>query len=224
MADYRGAFVSRAPRGYRLTRWLSRWRRLIAGSCAVLAMASALVALRPAAGHHGAEVVEVVVAAQDLSGLDPVVATDITTREVPREHAPAGTLTSTDRVTGGLLTGPVHDGEVLTSARLAEPITAEYGPDTVARPVRVADAGAAGLVEPGSRIDILGTAGPAGPEFEGAGPAEVVVTDRPVLAVPEQEASVADSGALLLVVVSEEEAQALAGYGATGQLSIAIRS
>jgi Flp pilus assembly protein CpaB len=61
-------------------------------------------------------------------------------------------------VLGRLVAGPVRRGEPLTDVRLLGPsllAAVARGPDVVAVPVRFADAGAAALLRPGDRVDVL---------------------------------------------------------------------
>ncbi|MDS1270345.1 SAF domain-containing protein [Lipingzhangella sp. LS1_29] len=216
------SIVPRTPRGFRLARWLARWRRLLSGACVALAVTGAVLAVRP----PDEPTVEVVVAATDLTASTPLTGDDLSTRELPSAHRPDGAVDEVAAITGAHLTGPVRRGEVLTSARIAEDAAAEYGDDLVAAPVRIADSGVLDILTPGSRVDVLGRA--ASEElamgFGGAAEAQVVVADRPVLALPNQGDTFGPAGALILVAVSADEAQRLAGYPDPGQLSITIRS
>lgn len=209
---------SRLTRRRRVAWHFARWRWALAGCCAVIAAASALLALRP----PDSATVEVVTAARDLSAVEPLSPGDTTTRAIPAAIVPDGAVSPDDDPSGRSLTGPMRRGEVVTTARLADSPAAEYGPGTVAAPVRVSDPDAAALVDPGTRIDILATADHGFETADREGAAEVVAGDCPVIAVP-AEGSAAASGALLLVAVSEEQARQLAARSATSQISITIR-
>jgi hypothetical protein len=87
-----------------------------------------------------------------------------------------------------------------------------------AAPVRVADAGAAVLLQAGDHIDVLAT------PPDGAGATRVVASDVVVLAVPRAEDAVAsDDGALVVVAVPATTAADLAGAAVTARLSVTIR-
>ncbi|GLU46951.1 hypothetical protein Nans01_13020 [Nocardiopsis ansamitocini] len=183
-------------------------------------MAGVVLVLRPPAPA----LVDVRVAARDLSAVEPLAASDTVVRALPAATVPEGALGPDHPVAGGALRSPVRAGEVLTDVRLAAPPSVGLAADMVAAPVRVADPGAVALLVPGNRIDVLAaTTDPISVEFfaEPARPARTVVTDRPVIAVP--EAAAAEQGALLLIAVTEDEARELAGHAATGPLSITIR-
>ena len=107
--------------------------------------------------------------------------------------------------------------------RLADPPAAGYGADLVAAPVRLADPGAAALLRPGSRIDVLAAAGdPLVVDYPGPDTARRIVRDRPVITVVAEDDAAHSLGTLIVLAVTDEEAQALAGHAAD-RLSIAIR-
>lgn len=221
--------ASSTPRGSRGTqhplaaralalRWaVLRHRRRLSVLCGLLAAVTTVLTLRPAEG----ESVAVLTAARDLTATDEVVGSAVTVRSFPPDLVPTGALPSDADVAATRLNAPVGEGEILTVARLAEPAAADYGPDLVAAPVRVADPGVAELVTPGTRIDIL-----AANDAEmglGTSDASVVAHDCPVMAVPDAEGAVGGDS-LLLVAVTEAEARDLASSAASGRLSVTIRS
>lgn len=126
-------------------------------------------------------------------------------------------------MTGRALRSPVRAGEILTEVRLADPPAAGYGADLVAAPVRLADPALAALLHPGSRIDVLAaTSDPLAVESPGPETARRVVRDRPVITVVAEDGLAGSPGSLIVLAVTDEEAQALAGHAAD-RLSIAIR-
>ncbi|QVQ51335.1 Flp pilus assembly protein CpaB [Spiractinospora alimapuensis] len=199
-------------------RWsVLRHRRRLSALCGLLAAAATVLALRPVEG----ESVAVLTAAHDLTASDAVDGSAVTVRSVPPALVPAGALPSDADLTTARLNAPVGEGEILTVARLSEPAAADYGPDLVAAPVRIADPGVAELVAPGTRIDVLATT-----ETEvglSGGGAAVVASDRLVMTVPDAEGATGGD-ALLLVAVTEDEARALASSAVDGRLSVTIRS
>ncbi|TDQ44260.1 Flp pilus assembly protein CpaB [Actinorugispora endophytica] len=208
------------PRGRPLRLGWHRWRRPLGAACAAAAVAGALLVLRPPPPPS----VEVLVAARDLSALEPLTGTDTAVRAVPEPLAPDGALPPDHPIAGASLRSPVRAGEVLTGVRLADPPAAGHGAGLVAAPVRVADPDAVALLRPGSRIDVLAAAGdPLSTGYAEAPPARTVVTDRPVIAVPSAAPGTAEPGALVLIAVTEEEARTLAGHAPAGRLSITIR-
>ncbi|GAA3742688.1 RcpC/CpaB family pilus assembly protein [Salinactinospora qingdaonensis] len=212
-------------RRLRITLLLARHRRALAALCAVAALGCAVLAVRPPAPAT----VEVVVAAHDHDARQPLEARDVTVAALAREAVPDSAISAERDLTGTWLSAPVRRGEVLTPARLADPPAAAYGPALVAAPVRLADPGAVSLLRPGSRVDVLAAAG-EGLALGAARPAATattVVSDRPVVALPAAEGDTAgpagDSEALVVVAVTEEEAQRLAGHAAGSRLSVTIR-
>ncbi|MBB5434431.1 SAF domain-containing protein [Nocardiopsis composta] len=208
---------------YRPALAVARHRGALGCACAALALAGALLVLRPAPEP----VEQVLVAARDLSPRSPVGASDTAVRPIPRGAVPDGALPAESDPAGRSLTGPVRRGEVLTTARFADPPAADYGGGLVAVPVRIADAGAVALVEPGSRVDLL-AAVPALDEGlvpGGPPPAQVVAEDRPVIAVPEPPGGALGGppGALVVVAATAEEARGLAGYSQAGTVVLTIR-
>src|SRR5690242_1064117 len=130
-------------------RLLARRRRPIAAVLAATAMACALLSIRPAPG------VEILVAARDLPG-GRLSAADARPVAFPPEVLPTGALRADANLTGRVLAAPMRAGEPFTDTRLLGPgLLSAYGPGLVATPVRIADAGAAGLLSPGDTIDIL---------------------------------------------------------------------
>ncbi|WP_116246109.1 Flp pilus assembly protein CpaB [Nocardiopsis sp. FIRDI 009] len=202
-----------------LIRLIDRRRRVIATLLAAVALLSAALLLRPPPGAT----TEVLVAARDLDPSQPLAGHDLTRRALPSPTVPSGALTPGTDTTGRLLNAPVRRGEVITDARLSDPPARAYGPDLVAVPVRVADAGAVDLLSPGNRVDVLAATGHGDPHRPRTRPAEEVAGDRPVLAVPDGDRPGGESGALLVIAATPGEARALAGHAATSRLSITIR-
>ncbi|MDA2809182.1 SAF domain-containing protein [Nocardiopsis sp. RSe5-2] len=205
---------------------LARHRGAVGTLCAAIALAGAVLLLRPV--PEGGT--EVVAAARDLSPLDPVAAADLEVRTLPADAVPEGALRPGEEPVGGSLTGPVRRGEVLTDARLADSPAAGYGPGAAAVPVRVADAEAAALVAPGDRVDLV--AAPPGPSEAPPGfapdtgrPPAVLAEDRPVVAVPDpQDGGAGGTGGAVIVVAAEgDEAAALAAASVRGGIALTIR-
>ncbi|GAA4894159.1 Flp pilus assembly protein CpaB [Streptomonospora salina] len=207
--------VSRATAHAAPVRALARHRRVLGAVCAALALTGAVLVLKP----PPAPSTEVLVAARSLDALSALSPSDLAVRSLPREAVPDQALGPGDDPAGRSLTGPVARGEVLTRARIAEPVARAYGPGMVAAPVRLPRALPDGLVSPGSRVDVL-AAGGAG----GARPARTVVEDRPVVSVAEPDSAGTSAGALVVLAVRPAEARDLAGHAAASRLSVALRS
>ncbi|WP_166347309.1 SAF domain-containing protein [Phytoactinopolyspora limicola] len=198
-----------------LTRWVRAvgWhRRLLAAGLAAAAAALAIhvISPTPPAG------VDVLVAARDLSGGEPIHADDITTVALPPDTLPGGLVGASD-VIDRVLAGPVRAGEPITDRRLLGPALLDgWGSDLVAAPVRVTDAGAATLIRTGDRIDLLAAGGEA---LTGA---HVVASDVPVLTVLTTDGGALAEGALLVVGATADQAADLAQAAVTARLSFTI--
>jgi pilus assembly protein CpaB len=200
-------------------RRVATWhRRLVAAGLAGAAVLVGLQALRPPPPPS----VDVMIAARDLLAGAALAPGDLVVAAVPRAVVPAGALSPGAAVDGRAVAGPIRSGEVITDVRLVGPaLVAGLGDGLVATPVRVADAGTAGLVRPGDRVDVLAT--PAGPDTAGD-PTRVVAADVVVVAVP----GAADGGdfvdgALLVFATTPAEAASLAGAAITDRLSLTLR-
>ncbi|MEV8636992.1 flagellar biosynthesis protein FlgA [Streptosporangium sp. NPDC051023] len=189
-----------------------RRHRLIATVVAALAMACAVIGLRPDTAS-----VTVLAAARDLSG-GALGAADLKAIALRPETVPDGALKPGTPITGKILTGPMRRGEPLTDVRLLGPglLTAQ-GRGTVATPVRVADPQTARLLSPGDVVNVL--AAPS--TWDGSAPARTVAEDVTVLATPGGEP---DRGALVVLATTAAQAVELASAQAGGRLSITIGS
>ncbi|GAB6987741.1 SAF domain-containing protein [Nocardioides pyridinolyticus] len=142
-------------------------------------LAALLTAVAVAAGLHAAAApppaeVPVTVAARDLPSGAVLGDTDLRTVGFAPGSVPAGAV---EEAGGRTLAAPLRAGEPVTDVRLVGPgLTTGY-PGLAAVPVRLPDAGVAGLLTVGDRIDLVA----ADPE---GGPASLVATDVPVLALP----------------------------------------
>jgi Flp pilus assembly protein CpaB len=191
-------------------RFLVRRRRLIAAFFAAAAMGCALLSLRPGQG------VPVLAAARDLSG-GSLGASDVTVVHLPPGALPGGVFRPGADVMGRRLAGPMRRGEPLTDARLLGPgLLAAYAPGLVATPVRITDAEAAGLLSPGDVIDVL-----AAPSdwTESSPAAQPVARNVSVITTPEGKA---ETGALVVLATTTEQAAQLATAQSGGRLSVAI--
>jgi Flp pilus assembly protein CpaB len=155
-------------------------RRLIAGLLTAVAVGVGLHATTappPSA-------VPVLVAARDLPS-GAVVGTDDVRRV---GFAPGSVPTGlADDPAGRTLAGPLRAGEPLTDVRLVGPALTDGYPGLVAVPVRLPDAGMAGLLLTVDRIDLV-SADPQGRS------AETIAADVPVLALPDTPTEVGATG------------------------------
>ncbi len=187
-------------------------RRVAAGLLAVLAL---VLALTPASGAAGTAVV---VAATDLAPGVTLRAADLSLRRWPSDLVPAGALPHPAAADGRVLVGAARAGEPLTDVRLVGPAGHPGSPPgSAAVPVRLADAGVAPLLAPGSRVDVV-TAGASSEE------PVVLAAGASVLAVlavlPEDAPS---SGRLVLVAMPAEVATRVAAASLTEQVAVILR-
>jgi Flp pilus assembly protein CpaB len=168
-------------------------RRLLAALLTAVAVGTGL---RAAAGPPPAQV-PVTVAAHDLPAGTLLDRADLRTVGFAPGSVPAGLAAEAP---GRTLAAPLRAGEPVTDVRLVGPALTDGYPGLAAVPVRLPDAGMAGLLRTGDRIDLV-SADPQG------GAPGVVASDVPVLAVPDVEPEVGASGlAGRLVVVGVEPA------------------
>jgi Flp pilus assembly protein CpaB len=211
-------------------RRIAERRRLVAAALTGVAVVCGLSAARPAAAPTQA----IWVADRDLSGGQPLTASEVRLERMPVADVPAGAVRADRSVAGRLLAAPVRRGEPLTDVRFLSPtlLSAGGAPGDVAVPVRVADGPAAlALVRTGDLVDVIGAANAdptAGTSAEDPGGYTVVRAVR-VLSIPRAAGSVPSSSdgdseaGLLIVEASPRQAAALARAASTAQLSVAVR-
>ncbi|MEJ7726514.1 MAG: Flp pilus assembly protein CpaB [Actinomycetes bacterium] len=203
---------------WRELRRAATWhRRLLAAGLAAAAVAVGLQVLRP----PPPPTVEVLAAARDIDAGAALVAGDVVALTLPSDAVPSGALDPAADVTGRAVAGPIRAGEPITDVRLVGPaLVAGLGEGLVATPVRVADAGTAGLVRPGDRVDVLAT--PVGQDTTGQ-PSRIVAAEVVVIAVPGTDGAGFVEGALLVLATTPEEAAGLAAATVTDRLSLTLR-
>lgn len=183
-------------------------------------LAALLTAAAVAAGLHAATAappaeVPVLVAARDLDSGSVLTAADVRTVGFAPGSAPTGAVP--DPV-GRTLAAPLRAGEPVTDVRLVGPALTDGYPGLVAVPVRLPDAGMAGLLEVGDRIDLV-AADPQRPT------AAVVATDLPVLALPDgppETGATGLSGRLVVVGASPAEVTRIADAAVRAFVTIAF--
>jgi Flp pilus assembly protein CpaB len=198
----------------------SGWRRTVllrraaAGALATMALVLALVP-RDAGSA-------VVVAARDLASGTALAAADLTVTRWPTALVPQGVLRTPGDADGHVLIGAARAGEPLTDVRLAGPdATARLTghPDDAAVPVRLPDPDVAGLLRPGSRVDVIT------PGRDEERPV-VLAADAAVLTVL---AAGADGpvrgtqGRLVLVALPRAEAARVAAAALSEQVAVTLR-
>lgn len=200
-----------------LSRAVGRHRRLLAAGLAAAAMTAALTALRP----EPVETAAVPVAARDLTAGASLRAADIASEPLPARLVPDGALAGPQDLVGQVLAGPVRRGEPFTDVRLVGTSAIDgYGEDRVGAPVRIADPGMAGLLRPGSVIDVLAV--PTAGGLDATGPAEVVAAKVRVVSLPEQAESRGGNGTLVVVAATPRQAKSLTRSAAGSRLSVTL--
>jgi Flp pilus assembly protein CpaB len=192
-------------------------RRLFATALILLA---ALLALRPAA-RTGEPVEPLVVAAHDLAPGVNLTAGDVRVVPVPVGLRPSAGLGSAGEVTGRVLAGAAASGEPITRARLVGPENtrlATGGPDAVAVPVRLADAGVADLLTPGARVDVV-TADPHSAAAVLAEDATVVT----VRSAADDRATAERPGRLVVVAMPRDKATRVASVSLKQPVTVTLR-
>lgn len=183
-------------------------------------LAAVLAAVAVATGLHAARAepparAQVLVAARDLPAGEVLGAEDVRRTGFPAGSVPAGLAQD---VVGRTLAAPLRAGEPVTDVRLVGPALTDGYPGLVAVPVRLPDAGMAGLLRVGDRIDLV-AADPQHPT------AAVVATDLPVLALPDAPAETGAtglSGRLVVVGASPSEVTRIADAAVRAFVTIAF--
>jgi len=198
-----------------LRRALFARRRLLAAIFAALAVVAAIQAARPAPAPTQA----VLTAATDLRAGDVLSPDDVAVVESAPGLIPDGALDPSEPPFGRTLAGPVRAGEPLTDARLVQgELLAGFDPGTVLATVRVFDPAAATILEPGDRVDVVGS------DPRGGLTASVIASDVTVVIPPVADDTVTlGDGAPVVVAVDQPTALALADAAVRQQLSVLLR-
>lgn len=143
---------------------VGRWPRLlVAGTCLLLALASA-VGSRSPAERPAAHTAPVVVAARALPVGHVLARDDVDVVRWPVAVRSAGTQANPSAIVGRRLAGPVGAGEPITGLRLIGPdLATALRRGLIAAAVPLGDPHAGDLVRAGDRIDLLETRRPPGP-------------------------------------------------------------
>ena len=208
-------------------RLLRRYRRWLGAAL----LGGSVLLVVPVLAPPTAPVQLVAVATRDLPTGAVLTSDDVTVEPLPR-HAAWSAALGEDEAVGAVLAGPLAAGEPITATRLlGEALLVGTSADTVALPVRVADADAATLVAAGDLIDLLvvvpgeatstvRTVGRALPVLVPARTAHS--SSAPGLAA---EITVGQPGAtngLIVVAASPAQVRAIVAGGAAGPLSLVI--
>ncbi|GAA1185705.1 SAF domain-containing protein [Pseudonocardia alaniniphila] len=192
------------------------WRRLALlrrVAATVLAAAALVLALAPQPAMSGTPVV---VTTADLPAGSALRAEHLAVRHFPAALAPAGAVGEIPVADGRVLVGAARAGEPLTDVRLAGAGLSPAGsPGATAVPIRLADAGVAAMLVPGSRVDVV-TVGARTDE------PVVLAAAATVLAVLPEDGGT--SGRLVLVATAPGQAAQVAAASLTEQVAVTLRA
>lgn len=216
----------------RVNAWRQWLRARVRAHPAVLfrrALASALflvavvLAAMPDAG--GGELVDVVVTSRDLPLGASITMNDVEVVAVPAAMRPDGALGRMSDATGRHLVGSARAGEPVTDVRLAE--RRRNPPGTATVPVRLDDAEVAGLLRPGTRVDVVS------PSMAGSHDGrteQVLARGVTVVSVAGEDAAARDgpvvggeSGALVLLLAPVDTAARLAAVSLDHPVTVTLR-
>jgi pilus assembly protein CpaB len=194
------------------------WRRAAAlrrAGAGVLTGAALVLALSSGPADDG---VPLVVAAHDVAAGATLATADLEIRTWPAALVPDGAVRAPEDASGRVLAGAARAGEPLTDLRLVgSELTALLAGQAgaAAVPVRLADSDVAGLLVPGSRVDVV-TAGPL-VEY----PVVLVTAAVVVTVLPAEEGTA--RGRLVLVAMPRDVATRVAAATITEQVAVTLR-
>jgi hypothetical protein len=192
--------VADRRRGGRLPRTV---RRVIAVG---LIVAAGVVAVTPPRASGGRSVVALT---RDLPIGARLEAQDL--QVIQAEQVPDGAVNDPAVAQGQVLAGQARRGEVITDARLADPVGPNPGPGRVAVPVRPADPAMVDLLGPGMHVAVI----LVGEDGE----ASVLAADAIVLAIPPAPERGTSDRPVVLSVPSES-ADRIVGAGLAGTIAL----
>ena len=181
---------------------------MVATLAAVLTGLTALAPPRPAT-------VSVVTAARLLPAGATISAADLDQTALPAKAVPEGAWTDPTELIGQKVAGPVPSRQVLTSSALLRQRSA--GRSTVVAPLPLADDRVTALLEAGDVVDVLAA------QTETGKTRVIASAVRVVTGAIEASDDTAESGGLVLVEVSPDTAETLAGAAAVSILSVVWR-
>ena len=197
-------------------------RRIAAGVLVGIALTSALIA------HRGTRLATVMVAARDLTPGTELVADDLRAVEIDPAVIPPGALRMTRDGLSRTVTGPVHDGEIMTDWRLLSPrLPALLAHDDGARlvPVRLADDAVVDLLRTGDVVDVLTESDDtsvqnppsrSGPRHDGT----VLVRGAVVAVVPAPRSTRDTRAPVVMLAMPERDAHAVAGTALAAPVTV----
>lgn len=197
----------------RFRRFVRTRRRLFAALLAAVAVWAALTVLRPAEPNTAA----VLVASRQLNGGTILGADDVQLRQLPVHALPEGYLSAPEQAVGRPLTVSLPAGAMLLPSSVVSR-DALAAPGMAVLPVTLA-ATAAGLVEVGDRIDLIGS------DDDEAGPVASAARVVAVLAGDDKGGSLSGqlSGPIVLIELRPDALAKVAAAAARGPLGFGFR-
>jgi len=189
-------------------------RKALAASLLVTA---ALLAFAPV-DAGAARASPVVVTARDIATGTTLSPGDVALARLPPAAVPSGALTSTTAAVGAVLAGSARAGEPLTDARLVSGYSSPRADDETATvPIRLSDPAIAGLLRPGTRVDVV-TADDTADE------GRVLASDATVVTVTRDPPhAVAAAGPLVLIALPADTATTVAAVSLRQPVTVTLR-
>lgn len=197
-----------------LRRVVSARRRALAAVSAALAVGVGITAARPSPPPT----TQVVVAARDLAGGAIVGPDDVRTVAWPAGAVPSGALVDATGAQGATLAGPMRSGEPVTDARVLGPgLLGGYPAGSVLTTLRVAEPVTGTVIHVGDSVDVVA----ADPQAR----TEATILARAVRVVavpPAPDGTTVTDGIVVVVAVDEATALRLADAAVRSQLSLLL--
>lgn len=189
----------------RLPRVPYRYRRLVAAVCLALAAMLAVNAFLP-----DGRTTPVVVATADLAPGASLTSADVRVAQYPAGLVPNAAVADPAQILGRSVSAPIAEGTPVTTVGLLGSETLDAQPGQVLMPLRMADAEAASILKPGNTIAVFAT-----PTDSIDGEPQRLLDSATVTQVgtPSDSPMDGSTGVLITVMVSNEEAGALASAG-----------
>ncbi len=169
-------------------------------------VAAGVIALTPPRASGGQSVVALT---RDLPIGARLDAKDL--QVIQAAQIPDGAVQDAALAEGQVLAGRARRGEVITDARLADPVGPDPGPDRVAVPVRPADPAIVDLLGPGMHVAVI--------LVGQGGAATILAADAIVLAIPLAPER-GNSGRPIVLSVPADSADRIVGAGLAGTIAL----
>jgi Flp pilus assembly protein CpaB len=194
-------------------------RRILATA---LLLTAGVLAVRPAAAESGPSS-PAVVSARGIPAGSILGPADVQLIQLPDSVRPEGALSTVEAAEGHLLAGAARPGEPITDARLVGPSTVVPGSGDAGKsivPVRLSDAGVAGLLHAGMHVDVVAAATDGG--------RQVLASMAVVVAVVAQETepgygSASKDGPLVLLELPADSATQVAAMSLERAVAVTLR-